>query len=227
MRINAQVDISQLTATTYKAQKHLAYSVVQGINATAKQIQAEERTNLTKKFKVRTAATKTFLERQAAITKPFASVKNGLLYAEIAVGQRPKLLLSGFEDGDKREPFKGSVIAQPVVGNSARKNFSDPVSSQFTFRAMALKAKTVRGEKKFVGRPGAGLFTVKDVGVFRRFGSDVELLYHYARNQKLPKKLGWRQSAQRLANQWLNENITRAYMRSLRSSNAAPTPTGP
>lgn len=217
MRINAKVDISVLVDKTYKAQKNLVYCVVQGINATAKQIQQEERDSLTKKFAIRTANTKSFLERQAAIVKPFASVGQGRLFAEVAIGQKPKLLLSGYEDGAKREPFKGKVIAQPVVGNSARKSFRDPVLQQFTFRAMALKAKTVKGEKKYVGRDG--IFTVQGMGVFRRFGSgrrDVELLYHYATDQKLPKKLGWRQAAQAVADKWLDENISRAFLRSLK-----------
>lgn len=43
MKINAQGDIARLNDKTLRAQKNLAYSVVQGINATAKMIQAEAR----------------------------------------------------------------------------------------------------------------------------------------------------------------------------------------
>lgn len=217
MRIDAKVDVKGLVDKTLKAQKNLAYSVVQGINATAKQIQTAERASLMKKFTVRTANTKTFLERQAAVIKPFASVGQGRLFAEVSVGQRPKLLLSSYEEGAQRKPFKGKVIAQPVTGNSARKSFKDPVSQQFTFKAMALKAKTVNGHKEYVGRNGT--FTVPGVGVFRRFGSGkagAELLYHYASSQKLPRKLGWRQAAQAISNKWLDENINRAFLRSLK-----------
>lgn len=217
MRINAKVDISGLVDKTLKAQKRLVFSVTDGINATAKQIQQEAQSGITKKFKVRKANSKNVLEKQSAIIKPFAKVSEGRLYAEISIGHKPNLLLSGYEDGVKREPAKGSVIAQPVVGNSARKSFSDPILPQFYFRAMALKAKTINGEKKYFGKNG--IFTVKGMGVFRRFGSgrrDVELLYHYATDQKLPKKLGWRQAAQAVADKWLDENISRAFLRSLK-----------
>lgn len=216
MKIEAQVDIARLTDKTLKAQRNLAYSVVQGINATAKLIQQEARDTLAKRFTLRTAQTKQFLERQAAVIKPFASINQGRLYAEVAVGQRPKLLLSGYEEGARREPFKGSVIAQPVTGNAARKNFRDPVDKQFTFRALALKAKTTGGEKRYTGR--LGTFTIAGVGVFRRLGAGrngAELLYHYAKTQKLPRKLGWRQAAQGTASRWLDENISRAFLRSL------------
>ena len=216
MKIDANVDIARLLDKTLKAQKNLAYSVVQGINATAKQIQQEARDRLNKRFTLRTPQTKQFLERQSAVIKPFASVGQGRLYAEVSVGRRPKLLLAGYEEGDKREPFRGSVIAQPVTGNSARKNFREPVDKQFTFRSLALKAKTVGGEKRYTGR--LGTFTIAGVGVFRRLGrgrNGAELLYHYAKMQKLPKKLGWRQAAQGTASRWLDENISRAFLRSL------------
>ncbi|OYD52455.1 hypothetical protein CGK74_18020 [Thauera propionica] len=216
MQLNAQLDILPLVEQTTKAQRNLAYSAVQGINATAKQIQDAQREQLNKRFTLRTGRTKQFLERQAAVIKPWASVPQGRLYAEVAVGQRQNLLLSGFERGDEREPVRGKLIAQPVTGNAARPSFGAQVAKQFTFTAMRLKAQQTAGGKQFKGR--AGTFTIEGVGVFLRTGKkarDVELLYAYARKQTLPRKLGWLSTGRGVADRWLSENITQAFLRSL------------
>lgn len=218
MKINAKVDIAKLVDNSLKAQKNLAYSVVQGINATAKQIQDAERDNLAKRLTIRTSQTKQFLERQAAVIKPFASVKQGRIYAEVAIGQKDKLLLSGLETGAERKPFVGKVIAQPITGSPARPGFSDPVVKQFTFKSMQLKAQQGKhGEVRYEGKRGT--FTIPGIGVFVRNGKgkrDIEMLYAYASHQKLPKKLGWISRAQAVADTWLEENITRAFMKSLK-----------
>lgn len=99
MRMDAKIDILKLVDKTAKAQKNLAFSVVQGINATALKIQEAQRENLAKNFTLRTGNTTQFMQRQVAIIRPFASVGRGRIYAEVAVGQRSKLLLGGYEDG--------------------------------------------------------------------------------------------------------------------------------
>lgn len=217
MRMDAKIDILKLVDKTAKAQKNLAFSVVQGINATALKIQEAQRENLAKNFTLRTRNTTQFMQRQVAIIRPFASVGRGRIYAEVAVGQRSKLLLGGYEDGVAREPFRGKLIAQPVAGNAARPNFKDPVKQQFTFKAMALKSvKTKAGGKRFEGRNGT--YTVEKVGVFLRTGrgrEGSELIYAFAEHQKLPKKLGWLKRAEAVTNRWLSENITQAFLRSL------------
>lgn len=217
MKINAQLDILPLVEQTTKAQRNLAYSAVQGINATAKQIQDAKREQLNKRFTLRTGRTKQFLERQSAVIKPWASVPQGRLYAEVAVGQQQNLLLASFERGDEREPARGKLIAQPVTGNAARPSFSAQVAKQFTFAAMRLKAQTAGGgDKQYKGR--AGTFTIAGIGVFLRTGKkarDVELIYAYAKKQTLPRKLGWLNTARGVANRWLSENITQAFLRSL------------
>lgn len=218
MKINATIDVLGLVDKTYKAQKNLAYSTAQGINATAKRIQEAQRQQLDKKFTLRTAQTRQFMERQAAVIKPFASVRQGRLFAEVAVGQRPKLLLGGFEDGAKREPAKGSVIAQPVVGGPARPTFAQPVQKAFTFQGIALKAvraKGAQGGKQYKGRQST--FTIAGVGVFQRIGRErdaIKMVYRYDKEQTLPAKLNWMKTAQDVANRWLSESITQAFLKS-------------
>lgn len=212
MKITPKLDVLGLVDKTYKAQKNLAYSVAQGINATAKQIQEAQRENLEKGFVLRSSKTKQFLERQAAIIKPFASVKQGRLFAEVAVGQRPKLLLAGYESGDKRPPMRGSVIAQPVVGGPARPTFQQPIAKAFTFQGMALKAVRNTGTKQYVGRHNT--FTIAGRGVFQRIGAGkdaIKMVYRYDKSQKLPAKLHWMKTAQDVANKWLDESIRLAF----------------
>lgn len=214
MLVNVSIDTLGVIEQTEKAQKHLAYSVAQGINATARRIQDAQKKNLEDNFTLR-ANTKAFMLRQAAIIKPFASVKQGRLYAEVSVGQRSKLLLGGYESGAERKPFKGHMIAQPVVGGPARPTFQSKVPEAFTFKGMALKAQ--KGKQTLVGRNGT--YSVRGIGVFQRTGrsrDDVKLVYAFAREQRLPAKLRWQVTARDIANKWLNEYVTQAYMRSLR-----------
>lgn len=217
MRIDAKLDVAKLVDKSAKAQKNLAYSVVQGLNATARQIQDAQRDALRKTFTLRTENTQRFLTRQIAIIKPFASVPAGRLYTEISVGERSKLLLSGYERGEDRPAFKGRMIAQPVTGNAARPSFSRPIAQNFTFRAMALKAKRTRaGAQQMKGKNRT--YTIGGVGVFLRTGrgeEGSEMIYAFRDKQQLPKRLGWLKRARDIADKWLNENVTQAFLRSL------------
>lgn len=214
MQVNVKIDTLGLVQQTTKAQKNLVYSVVQGINATARRIQDAQRKNLEDHFTLR-SNTKAFMLRNVAIIKPFASVNQGRLYAEVAVGQRNKLLLGGYERGDERKPFKGHMIAQPVVGGPARPNFKDEVPQAFTFKGMALKAKNGRA----IRTGNNNTFSIRGVGVFQRTGKardDVRLVYSFVESQRLPAKLRWKLTAQDIANKWLNEYVTQAYLKSLK-----------
>lgn len=91
MRIDLQIDSAPLVLRLQNGQRRLAYAVVNAINNTAKRIQAVERRRVEEEFTVRK---KDFISRQAAVIKPFANVQQGRPYAEIGVGQKPRLLLS-------------------------------------------------------------------------------------------------------------------------------------
>jgi hypothetical protein len=75
MRIDLQIDCASLVLRLENGQRRLAYVVVNAINATAKRIQATERRHIEQEFTIRK---KDFVLRQAAVIKPFASVKQGL-----------------------------------------------------------------------------------------------------------------------------------------------------
>lgn len=109
------------------------------------------------------------------------------------------------------------MIAQPVTGNAARPSFSHPIAQNFTFRAMSLKAKRTRsGAKQIKGKNRT--YTVGGVGVFLRTGrgeAGSELIYAFREKQQLPKRLGWLKRSRSIADQWLNENVTQAFLRSL------------
>ena len=106
MKIDVQIDSTKLILRLRNGQRRLAYATVNAINNTAKRIQVAERQRVEKEFTVRK---KNFVLRQAAVIKPFANVKQGRPFAEIAVGQKPRLLLSAFERGAERKPSTPSA----------------------------------------------------------------------------------------------------------------------
>jgi len=88
---------------------------VDAINNTTKRIQTAERQRVEDAFTIRK---KDSMRREAAVIKAFANVHQGRAYAEIAVGQKPRLLLSAFERGAERKPFTPGArsVVEPVVG---------------------------------------------------------------------------------------------------------------
>lgn len=235
MIIRTNIDVLPLVNATIQAQRNLVYSTVQGINATAKAIQDAQRARLDSEFVFRSGPRRDFISKQIAVIKPFASVNKGVLYAEIAIGDKKRLLLSRFEAGGERPAFVGSKVAVPVVGSEARPTFGSIIPNQFMFKNLKLRATAAsrRATRRaggrnavgsslmqFVGTNGQPTFLVKGVGVFLRTGSmrrDVELLYAFHANEQLKPKLQWLQTARNVADQWLSENITRAFLRSLNS----------
>ncbi|MFH1689976.1 MAG: hypothetical protein ABIE42_07030 [Candidatus Eisenbacteria bacterium] len=83
MRIDLQIDSAQLILRLRNGQRRLAYAAVNAINNTAKRIQAAERRRVEEEFTDRKTE---FIRREAAIIKPFASVRQGRAFAEISVG---------------------------------------------------------------------------------------------------------------------------------------------
>lgn len=156
MRINTQIDVLGLVDQTAKTQKNLVYSTVQGINRTAQMIQHAQQQALAKDFTLRTLQTKDFLTRRVAVIRPFASVNQGRLYAEVSMNPRAArpVLLPGFESGEQRQPARGKLIAAPVVGGPARPSFNNPVKDQFMFKNLRLRAKKTAGGRVFRGQEG-------------------------------------------------------------------------
>lgn len=149
MKIDLQVDDKALATLKSLGEKKLPYAAVNALNQTAKQLQKQMRIGVKQRFRVRPKRQAFFL-RMAAIIKPFASVKKGIAFAEIAVGQKPKLLLSKFERGFKRLPFTPGAkhVAVPLTGGPARPRIGSSVPPEFTFRRLRLKQAKKKGGKR-------------------------------------------------------------------------------
>lgn len=230
MRIELRVDGSELIRKLEKGTRRLAFGTAAAINNTAKRIQRRERANVRRTFKVRQ---KKFMERQAAIIKPFANAKQGRPYAEISVGRRPRLLLSIFERGGIREPFKGDRVAVPITGSPARPRFGDPVPEELRFKALKFRKTRPSGTFTKSGRQrrtkgGKGVrfglnrtYLVPAIGVFQRGLGDAgesKLLYIFTPPPRLRRELGFIRIARREADRWFREEMEKEKVEALRRS---------
>jgi hypothetical protein len=207
MKIDLQIDSAQLILRLEHGQRRLAYAVVNAINNTAKRIQDAERRRVEEEFTVRK---KEFMRREAAIIKPFASVRQGRAYAEIAVGQKPRLLLSAFERGAERKPFTPTAtrVAEPVVGGPARPQFSEQVTPE-------LRMGRLRFDRTKTGRRRAGVtrtktYLVPEVGIFQRVAKDAtRIVYFFSRGKRLEPRLHFVETAEKEAQMWFGEEMQR------------------
>jgi hypothetical protein len=206
VRIDLQIDSAQLVLRLQNGQRRLAYAVVNAINNTAKRIQDAERRRVEEEFTVRK---KDFIRREAAIIKPFASVRQARAFAEIAVGQKPRLLLSAFERGAERKPFTPAArsVAEPVVGGPARPRFAQPVTPE-------LRVRKLRFDRTKTGRRRAGVtrtktYLVPKVGIFQRVGEVTRAVYLFTRGKKLAPRLHFVETAEKEADKWFREEMER------------------
>jgi len=207
MKIDLQIDSAQLVLRLRDGQRRLAYAVVNAINNTAKRIQDVERRHVEAEFTIRK---KDFIRREAAIIKPFANVRQGRPYAEIAVGQKPRLLLSTFERGGERTPFTPNAkrVAEPVVGGPARPQFPAQVPPE-------LRMTRLRFDRTKTGRRRAGVtktstYLVPQVGIFQRVGKEAtRAVYLFTRGKKLESRLHFIETAEREADKWFSEEMER------------------
>ena len=207
MRIDLTIDSTELVLRLQNGQRRLAYAVVNAINSTAKRIQDAERRRVEEEFTIRK---KEFIRREAAIIKPFASVRQGRAYAEIAVGQKPRLLLSAFERGAERKPFTPSArsVAEPVVGGPARTQFSQQVTPE-------LRMGRLRFDRTKTGRRRAGVtrtktYLVPEVGIFQRVAKDAtRIVYFFSRGKRLEPRLRFIETAEREAQTWFGDEMER------------------
>jgi hypothetical protein len=207
MRIDLQIDSAPLVLRLRNGQRRLAYAVVNAINNTAKRIQDAERRRVEEEFTVRK---KDFIRREAAIIKPFASVRQARAFAEIAVGQKARLLLSAFERGAERKPFTPAArsVAEPVVGGPARPRFAQPVAPD-------LRVGKLRFDRTKTGRRRAGVtrtktYLVPKVGIFQRIGpAATRAVYLFTRGKKLAPRLHFVETAEKEADKWIREEMER------------------
>jgi len=207
MRIDLQIDSASLVLRLRNGQRRLAYAVVNAINNTAKRIQDAERRRVEEEFTVRK---KDFIRREAAIIKPFASVRQARAFVEIAVGQKPRLLLSAFERGAERKPFTPAArrVAEPVVGGPARPQFIAQVTPE-------LRVGKLRFDRTKTGRRRAGVtrtksYLVPKVGIFQRIGkATTRAVYLFTRGKKIAPRLHFIETAEKEADKWFREEMER------------------
>ena len=213
MRIDVQIDSAPLVLRLENGQRRLAYAVVNAINSTAKRIQATERQHIEQEFTVRK---KDFVLRQAAVIKPFANVRQGRPYAEIGVGQKPRLLLSAFERGAERKPFTQGArrVAEPVVGGPARPQFAAQVTPEL--RASRLRFDRTKSGRRRVGVTRTKTYLVPEVGIFQRTGpKTTRLVYAFTRGKKLAPRLRFVEMAEKEADRWFREEMEREVLNAI------------
>ncbi len=213
MRIDLQIDSASLVLRLQGGQRRLAYATVNAINNTAKRIQAAERRRIEDEFTIRK---KQFILRQAAVIKPFANVKQGRPYAEIGVGDKPRLLLSAFERGAERKPSTQGArrVAEPVVGGPARPRFSQPVPPEL--RAKRLRFDRTKTGKRRVGVTRTKTYLVPRVGIFQRTGPDSSrLVYFFSRGKKLKPRLKFVATAKKESDRWFREEMEKEVVKAI------------
>lgn len=196
LNVGLAVDTSRLERripSRERLARRIAYGVVNAINDTLRTAQRAVQLHVQDTMTIR----KPFVQRQAAIIKPFASVGQGRVYGEISVGQRKNLLLPGFETGALRLPFKGRSVAVPVEARPS-KQASIPEelfvkNLQFKRPKATTKATRSARRKGLVGKIWEGLrgsYLIPGAGIFQHIGRQVSrVLYVFARPFRLPKTL--------------------------------------
>lgn len=238
MRINCTVDTSLLDARAARYGKNLAYSTAQALNDTAKAAQSAIRSGLRLHFHVRQGA---FLDRTIKIFA-FANVTALRPFAELGVDNKPRLLLSLFEEGGARLPFIGKSVAVPITGQAARPSIADPVRPDLTFQALHFKrgAITAAGRAVLAARKAAknrkrklagGYLTWQGAqrtfilphtrraplgGVFMRVGpkrDDIRLIYSFKSNVRLKAALDFVRTSERTFDAIFREAFYRRFYR--------------
>ena len=201
LTINARFDSRALLTRLEKGHKRLAYAAVNAINNTAKLAQRKVREEVELEFEVRKSE---FIKREAAKIKPFASVKQGRAFAEISVGQKPRLLLSQFERGALREPVTpgAQFVAEPVIGGPARPDFRQGVPPEFRMSRLRFD-RTQTGKIRAAQRRSA-TYLVPQVGIFQRLAGEVSrAVYIFTRGKRIEPRLRFEQTVKYIADKWL------------------------
>ena len=188
------------------------YSIVNALNDTAKVFQEEERKRVKAKMTLRSKGP--FILRQAAIIT-FASVKDERYEVRVRVGDKKGLLLADMEQGGQRLPRSGkSAIAVPVVGGARPSKRAD-VPAQLMIRNLP----NPKGKRRKGAVGNVETYRVKGVGIFQRRGRGVsKLLYAFSHSVKVPKLLGFMDTANRVVGFTFQAFYTREIARSIAHS---------
>jgi hypothetical protein len=154
VRIDVKVDTSLLDKNVKRYTKNLAFSTAQALNDTVLEAQRRIREHMRVAFHLR----KTDFMNRAIKIFVFAKVQANRPYAEIGVDNRPRLLLSMFEQGGQRLPWVGRNVAIPITG-AARPSSAAAVRTDLTFAALNFKKAGVNaaGRKALAARRAKGI----------------------------------------------------------------------
>lgn len=226
MQLNVQFDSKYLEARTLKEQKRLAYNTAQALNNAAKSIQADVRAEMAKDFHLRNASKSGKQWLLQRIKVKFASVRKGVMAAEVYVDQKPRLLLGQFETGGERLPFVGKNIAVPNPEQArAGGSVEGSVLPALTFAKLGLKPVDVTPHKQgdsiqFKGSQRTFLLksTAKNPmgGVYQRVGpgkDDIRLVYSFHRAFQLHRLLHLVQTAKANFQEKFRIELSIAYAR--------------
>lgn len=225
MRIDVQIDNTQLLLRMRNGEKRLAYGVVNALKKTALRVQEAEREKVEEEFTLRK---KEFVLRQAAIIKPFANVRQARPFTEIAVGRKDRLLLGEFEAGGTREPFTPGAerVAVPLTGGTARPTFASPVPASMRLVRLGIEKRVAKtGTVQLQGKQRTFVLksTAKapDGGVFQRVGpkpEDIRLRYSYKKHPLIKPSLEFVRTAQATADVWFKEEMQRQVLKAIEFS---------
>ena len=210
LKLEVDVNPALLLRKLEGGDKRLAFAVAEAIRSTALDVQNAEREHAREVFTLRGGRGSDFVLRQVAVITQFPKPTQGIAYAELAVGSKPRLLLPQFETGGQRLPFKGrQSVAVPAIGGPARPSFGQAVPDAYRFTRLRLR-KTPRAEghrvRKAEGRQDVrygleGTYQIPGVGVFKRDGDERRGIpvYWFVREEKLPRELAFEATARATA----------------------------
>lgn len=203
MLIKAEMDTSKLVASMLAQEKQLAYDVAHALNNTAKATQQRIRDQMATAFWLRASTKRDRSWLQERIKINFASVKKGVMYAEIYIDQKPaRLLLGVYEQGGMRQPFVGKTIGVPnPLTTREGGTFAGELFNYFTFRELKLKKVNVnplttgyrsqlKGQRRTFLLKATAKFPLG--GIFQRVGpgrDDIRLLYSFRKPFMLKRLL--------------------------------------
>lgn len=199
MILKVDIDSSALYARMKDGARRFAFDVEQGLRETALLVQKDVRAHART---VMTIRKEDFFMREVAKVI-FPSVRQGRAWTEVYVGQKSRLLLSEYEAGGPRLPFKGRRVAVPRTGSLARPTFQSSVPEEFTIQGLGIVRGAAAAKKKqgitrsrraranvrfgahrtIMGKiqyKGAHRTFMTDTGIFQRVGTcpdDIRMLY--------------------------------------------------
>jgi hypothetical protein len=197
LTIKVNIDPLTLLEGLRKSEKRMVYALTDATNSTLGLAQRVQQDRVLRMFTIRRPD---FIRREAAKIL-FANVRATRVYGEIYVGDKSRLILASFEEGGQRPRARDSV-AVPITGSPARPSFPSPVPTPLFYKRLF----PGRSRKAQKGRAGA--YVVPDVGIFvRQQGQESELVYKFDEDVRVPKKLGFEATVERVALEWFPRYI--------------------